>query len=139
VVTDLEALDAEYRQMLTGCARTVFVTSHAAFGYLARRYGLEERAVSGLAPETEPDPGRIADLSDEIRRLGVPVVFAETLLPRKLAEALAREADVRVETLNPIEGLTDEEVAAGADYLSVMRDNLAKLSAALGCPSENEP
>lgn len=134
LVAELEALDAEYRDTLADCGRKVFVTSHEAFGYLARRYHLEEQAVSGLAPETEPDPQRIADLSDVIRRLGVPVVFAETLLPQKLAAALAREADVRVDVLNPIEGLTDEELKGGADYLSVMRDNLAKLAAALDCP-----
>ena len=133
LVAQLEALDAEYRDTLVDCRRNVFVTSHEAFGYLARRYHLEEQAVTGLAPETEPDPQRIADLSDVIRRLGVPVVFAETLLPKKLADALAREADVRVDVLNPIEGLTDEELEGGADYLSTMRDNLAKLDAALEC------
>jgi zinc transport system substrate-binding protein len=133
LVSELEALDAEYRDTLVDCRRNVFVTSHEAFGYLAGRYRLEEQAVSGLAPETEPDPQRIAELSDVIRRLGVPVVFAETLLPKKLADALAREADVRVEVLNPIEGLTDKELEGGADYLSTMRDNLAKLDAALDC------
>lgn len=130
---DLEALDREYTETLVDCQRNVFVTSHEAFGYLARRYGLEEQAVSGLAPETEPDPNRIAELADVIADLRVPVVFAETLLPKKLAEALAREAKVRVDVLNPLEGLTAEEIEAGEDYLSVMRANLAALDGALDC------
>ena len=139
LVDELKRLDAEYQDVLVDCQRNVFVTSHEAFGYLARRYQLEEQAVTGLAPETEPDPERIADLSDLIGRLQVPVVFAETLLPKKLAEALAREADVRVDVLNPIEGLTDQEIDAGANYLSTMRENLAKLDAALDCAGAEQP
>lgn len=130
---ELEAVDAEYAGTLVDCQRNVFVTSHEAFGYLARRYHLEEQAVSGLAPETEPDPERIAELADLIKELRVPMVFAETLLPKKLADAVAREADVEVGVLNPIEGLRDDEVAGGADYASVMRDNLAQLDTALEC------
>jgi zinc transport system substrate-binding protein len=51
----------------------------------------------------------------------------------RIADTLAREADVRTETLNPLEGLTDRELAQGADYVSVMDDNLTKLRAGLGC------
>ncbi|MGH8997977.1 MAG: metal ABC transporter substrate-binding protein, partial [Acidimicrobiia bacterium] len=107
---ELEALDRDYEDTLVDCQRNVFLTSHEAFGYLARRYQLEEQAVSGLSPGTEPDPNRIAQLADVIADLRVPVVFAETLLPKDLAEALAREASVRVEVLNPIEGLTEDEL-----------------------------
>ena len=130
---ELRALHDEFATTLVDCQRNVFVTSHAAFGYLARRYQLQEEAVTGLTPETEPEPERIAELADLVDDLGVPVVFAETLLPTKLAETLAREADVTVGVLNPIEGLTDDELRDGADYLSVMRDNLAALDSALDC------
>lgn len=136
---DLEALDADFEATLLDCQRNVFVTSHSAFGYLARRYGLEEQGVSGLSPETEPDPNRIAELADLVERLGVPVVFAETLLPKKLADTLAREAGVKTDVLNPLEGLTEDEQAAGSDYFSVMRDNLAALDRALECEGEEEP
>jgi zinc transport system substrate-binding protein len=51
-----------------------------------------------------------------------------------LAETLAREVGVRTDVLNPIEGLTEEQQAAGEDYISLQRENLAKLREALGCP-----
>jgi ABC-type Zn uptake system ZnuABC Zn-binding protein ZnuA len=51
-----------------------------------------------------------------------------------VAETVAREVGVSTATLNPLEGLTKEEVAAGQDYASVMRSNLRTLESALGCP-----
>ena len=60
-------------------------------------------------------------------------MFFETLVSPKLAETVAREAGVKTAVLDPIEGLTSDEVAAGDDYLSVMRANLAALREALGC------
>ena len=60
-------------------------------------------------------------------------VFFETLVSPKLAQTVAREAGVETAVLNPLEGLTDDEIAAGEDYFSVMRSNLAALQKALGC------
>jgi zinc transport system substrate-binding protein len=120
---DLAALDGRYRAGLTGCARKEIVTSHQAFGRIA-----------GLSPDAEPNPDRLAQLVDLVRAHGVTTVFTETLVSPKVAETLAREARVRTDVLDPIEGLTRREVAAGASYLSIMDANLAKLRAALGCP-----
>ena len=131
---ELSALDQEYRTGLTACARTLIITSHEAFGYLAQRYGLEQRAAAGLSPEAEPEPGRLAELADLVRRTGSTTVFSETLVSPKVAETLAREAGVKTAVLDPIEGLTEEEQRAGKTYLAVMRDNLAALRAALACP-----
>jgi zinc transport system substrate-binding protein len=63
----------------------------------------------------------------------VTTIFTETLVSPKVARTLAREAGVRTEALDPIEGLTKAEVARGETYVSVMDDNLSKLRAALGC------
>jgi zinc transport system substrate-binding protein len=131
-VAELEALDAAFEEGLRDCERDTIVTAHAAFGYLTRRYGLEQRAIAGLSPSAEPSPDRLADLADEIRRDGVTTVFYETLVSPRVAEALAREAGVDVAVLDPIEGL-DEDAEAGASYETVMRANLAALRKALGC------
>ena len=101
------------------------MSAHAAFYYLSKRYGLEQFAVTGVSPESEPDPGRVADLSDRIRRDGVTTVFYEELVPRDFADTLARETGARVDVLSPIEGLTKKEIQAGDSYLTVMRRNLA--------------
>jgi zinc transport system substrate-binding protein len=132
-VAELRDLDAAYTQGLADCDRHVIVTAHEAFGRLARRYGLEEIAIAGLSPESEPDPRRMADLAGELRAKGVTTVFAEALVSPKIAETLAREAGVRTAVLDPIEGLSRGRLDAGATYLSVMRENLAALRLALGC------
>jgi zinc transport system substrate-binding protein len=133
VVGELEDLDARYRAGLADCQRTVVVTAHEAFGHLAKRYGLRQEGVAGLSPDAEPDARRIGELAALVRRLGVTTVFTEELLAPRLADALAREAGVGTDTLNPLEGLTDQELRRGDDYLSVMGHNLGKLEQALGC------
>lgn len=133
VVGELDALDARYRQGLAHCQRNVIVTAHEAFGHLADRYGLRQEGVAGLSPDAEPDARRISQLTDLVKRDGVTTVFTEELLSPRIASTLAREAGVRTDTLNPLEGLTDGEVRRGDDYVSVMDANLGKLRRALGC------
>jgi zinc transport system substrate-binding protein len=131
---ELAALDQEYAQGLAHCERDEIVTAHEAFGWLAKRYGLEQHAIAGIAPDQEPSADRIAELSDLAEKDGVTTIFTETLVSPRVAETLAREAGgLKSETLNPLEGLTDDEIERGADYVSVMRDNLASLREALGC------
>lgn len=130
---DLDALDDEFTSSLSSCARRTIVTAHAAFGYLAERYGLEQQAISGVEPGSEPEPGRLADLADLIQRVGVTTVFYEELVPKDFAATLAREAGVRTAVLDPLEGLSTDDAAAGETYLTVMRRNLTALRAALDC------
>jgi zinc transport system substrate-binding protein len=131
---EIHALDREFADGLADCERNVIVTAHEAFGHLAARYGLEQQAIAGISPEQEPTPARLAELADLAEDEGVTTIFTETLVSPDVAETLAREAGgLRTAVLDPLEGLSDEEVAAGADYLSVQRDNLAKLRDALGC------
>jgi zinc transport system substrate-binding protein len=130
LVGELEALDQAYTDGLAQCERDVVVVSHDAFGYLAR-YGLDFHGIAGLSPEAEPTPADLAELQELIDAEGVTTVFAETLVPRELAETLANDAGVDTAVLDPIEGLSDE--TAGEDYLSIMESNLAKLREANGC------
>ena len=128
--TDLAALDAQYRQGLSTCRRHDIVTSHAAFGYLADRYGLHQVAVSGLDPEQEPSPRRIADVISYVRQHDVTTIYFETLVSPKVAQTVADETGARTAVLDPIEGLPE---GRAANYLTVMRDNLAALRSGLGC------
>jgi zinc transport system substrate-binding protein len=129
----LRTLDRELRAGLARCERREIVTSHAAFGYLARRYGLDQIALTGLSPGAEPSPGDLVRLVEAVRASGATTVFFETLVPPDLAETVAREAGAKTAVLDPLEGLTQAELDAGADYFSVMRANLAALRSALGC------
>jgi zinc transport system substrate-binding protein len=126
-------LDTEYRRGLARCARHEIVTSHAAFGYLAERYGLRQIALEGLAPEAEPNPRAVAALVARVRKTHATKVFFEPLVSPKLAQTVARAAGVRTAVLNPLEGLTSAELRRGEDYFSIMRLNLRVLREALQC------
>jgi zinc transport system substrate-binding protein len=133
LVSELERLDQQFRRGMSDCERHQIVTSHAAFGYLAHAYGLEQIPLTGLSPEAEPSAKAIEGLVRQVKEAGATTVFFETLVSPKLAQTVAREAGARTAVLDPIEGLTEDEIANGADYFSVMRENLAALRTALGC------
>jgi zinc transport system substrate-binding protein len=129
----LEELDEDFRTGLATCKRRVMVTSHAAFAYLADAYDLEQITLTGVSPEVEPSAKAIEDLVHEVEEEGVTTVFFETLVSPRLAQTVARESGATTAVLNPLEGLTADESDAGADYFSVMRENLATLRTALEC------
>jgi len=132
-VADLRKLDTEYRQGLSDCKRHEIVTSHAAFGYLAARYSLEQVSITGLSPEAEPTPQQLARVIQIVRRTHATTVFFETLVSPRLADTVAREVGARTTVLDPIEGLTPAEQKHGDNYLTLMRRNLAALRKALAC------
>ncbi|MDM4720267.1 metal ABC transporter substrate-binding protein [Micromonospora sp. WMMA1363] len=127
---ELERLDAEFAGGLKTCQRREIVVSHTAFGYLAERYHLEQIGITGLSPENEPSPQRLAEVAAEAREHQATTIFFETLVSPKVAETIAGQAGAQTAVLDPLEGLSAD---GGADYLSVMRDNLAALRTALGC------
>jgi len=109
------------------------VTDHAAFGQLARRYGLSQLSLVGISPEAEPAPRTVERLIDEVKAVGAPVVFAEPLVSDRLARTVANGAGVDVSVLDPVEGLSSRRLDEGDDYASVMREDLNALRKALGC------
>ncbi len=133
LVTRLRALDDAYRAGLGDCERRELVTGHDAFGYLADRYGLEPIPITGLTPEAEPSPRDLEAAADLVEARGVTTVFTETLLSPEVGETVAREAGATTAVLNPLEGLTDEELGRGDDYFTVMETNLEALRKGLGC------
>jgi zinc transport system substrate-binding protein len=133
LIADLHGLDRAYRAGLSHCARKEIVTSHAAFGYLAQRYGLVQVPITGLAPESEPTPRQLANVVRLVRRTHATTVFFETLVSPRLAQTVAREVGARTAVLDPIEGLTPAEQSRGENYLSLMRRNLAAIRLALAC------
>lgn len=128
---DLTHLDSDFKQGLSRCDRREFVTSHAAFGYLAQRYDLQMISIAGLSPDVEPSPQRIAQIQDLIDSDGITTVFSEVLGSKQYAETLASDLGIKAAVLDPIEGLP--EAGSDADYLSLMRDNLTALEKANGC------
>ncbi|CAN5173430.1 zinc ABC transporter substrate-binding protein [soil metagenome] len=124
-----DALDAEYASGLATCADQAFVTSHAAFGYLAARYHLEQVAISGLDPEADPSPERLAQIGQIVKDRGIRTIFFETLVSPKVAETLAADLGVQARVLDPLEGVSDPS----QDYFSIAEANLSALKMALSC------
>lgn len=133
LVGRLRALDREYRAGLARCDRRELVTSHAAFAYLADRYGLRPIAVEGLNPDAEPTPRALTRIVAAVRRTHARTVFTEPLVSPKVARLVARETGATVRTLDPLEGLTRTALGRGETYFTVMRGNLAALREGLGC------
>lgn len=122
-------LDAEYQTGLASCESRTIVTTHEAFSYLAERYDLEQVGISGVDPEGEPSPARLAEVGKVVQEEGVSTIFFETLASPKVAETLADELGVDTAVLDPLEGLTDDT----QDYVSVAQANLETLRTALSC------
>ncbi|MGI5443151.1 metal ABC transporter substrate-binding protein [Streptomyces shenzhenensis] len=130
LVKQLDDLDQQFKDGLANTRSKVFITTHAAFGYLAERYGLTEEAINGLDPESEPSAARVKDLEKMAKADGVTTVFYETLVSDKTAKTVARDSGLKTDVLDPIEGITDK--SRGKDYISVQEANLKALQTALG-------
>lgn len=132
-VAELRELDHQYVTGLATCATRTIVTSHNAFRYLAQRYQLDTRYILGLSPDEEPSPQRMAAIADIAKKEHIGYIFFETLINPKLIQTLAREIGAQALTLNPLESLSDVDIRAGKDYISLMKENLAHLRTALTC------
>jgi zinc transport system substrate-binding protein len=131
LVSDLTALDTTLKTELGTCAIKPFITSHAAFGYLATRYGLTQVGINGVEPDVEPSAARIAEVQKIARANHVTTIFFETLVSPVVAQSIAGDLGLKTDVLDPLEGITAE--SRGTDYLGVMRANGASLKAANQC------
>ncbi len=130
----LQALDARFKSGLANCPQRVLVTGgHAAFGYLAARYGLTQVALYGLSPDSEPTPRHLIEVTREVKEKGIKAVFFETTVNPKLARILAKETGAEALPLNDGANLSPEQAAAGMTFLQVMDLNLENLRHGLGC------
>lgn len=127
----LDDLDKKYKETLTGLKNKDIIVAHEAFGYLCSAYGLNQIGIEGLSPDSEPDPAKMEEIIKFAKDNQVKVIFFEELVSPKVAQTIADEVGVKTAVLNPLEGLSDEEIKAGGDYFSVMETNLTGLTAAL--------
>jgi zinc transport system substrate-binding protein len=125
----LSALAEKYRAALSGCSLTKLVTTHEAFGYLARAYKLTEVGLTGVTPEAEPSAAQIQRVRDAARRGEVGAVFYEdTDEGRRIGRSVAADVGVKALPLNTL-----ESDPAPRDYISQMEANLASLQEGLRC------
>lgn len=114
-------------------ARRLLVTSHDAFGYLARDYGFTIHALSGLSTESEPDAKHLAQLVDLVRAEHVPAVFAESSVNQRLIRTLVSETGARLGAVLYADGLGLPGSDA-ASYEGMFRHNLQAIVSQLAVP-----
>lgn len=133
--TKLASLDTKYREVLSRCEKKILIhAGHFAFGYLAKRYGLEHiSAYRGTTPNVEPTPKRIIEMIQTIKRHGVKHIFFEELLNPKVAEAIAKETGCTPLLLHGAHNVTRDEIEKGVDFITLMEHNLKNLSKGLQC------
>lgn len=125
--TKLKDLDNEFRTTFGNAKHKEFVTQHAAFRYLAKEYDLTQIPISGLDPNQEPSPAKLAELQKYVKDNNIKIIYFEEITSPKVAKALADETGAKTVVLSPIEGITKEEQAKGIDYISYMKKNLDAL------------
>ena len=126
-----DQLDKEYTDGLADTKSKDLITSHEAFGYLCQAYGLNQVGIEGLSPDSEPDASRMNEIIKFAKENNVKTIFFEELVSPKVSETIADEIGAKTAVLNPLEGLTDDEISAGEDYFSVMESNLKTIEDAL--------
>jgi zinc transport system substrate-binding protein len=130
-IAKLQELDKSFKDGLANVKRKEFVTQHAAFGYMAKRYGLTQVPIAGLSPEEEPSAAKMAEIIKFVKENQVKTIFFETLVAPKVAQTVAKEIGAKTSVLNPIEGLTDDDKKQNMDYIGIMKQNMNALKTVL--------
>lgn len=133
LANQLDDLNKQFEKGLGNCQKRDFVTAHASFDYLANRYNLNQISISGISPDQEPSLQKLAEITDFVKRQDIKVIFFETLISPKLSQTIAAETGAEILVLDPIEGISDDDIKMGKNYFTVMEENLNNLQVALQC------
>lgn len=125
-IAQLKKLDVAF-DTLKNAKQKTFITQHEAFSYLARDYGLTEISVTGIDPDVEPSPSALAELKKQMEKTGLTAVYFEDDSNSKVAETLAKATGAKLLVINTVEGLSDQQKKDGANYISLMQENLKSM------------
>ena len=131
--TKLSELGDTMQKGLAHCDSKVIVTSHRAFEYLAKRFGLRQIPIAGISPDTEPSAKTLEAVAKAAKAEHVKVIYFENNLPTDISKTVADQIGAKTDVLDPVEMLSDQQIKAGATYISVQESNLKSLEQGLGC------
>lgn len=133
LIKELDELDKKYQKTLSKCRiKTIIYAGHAAFGYLATRYGLKQISpYPGFSMESEPTPDKIVNVIETIKTLNTKYIFYEKMTNNKIAQILAKETKVELIELNPAHNVTLEEFKKGITFVDIVNKNLENLKKGL--------
>lgn len=126
---ELDEVKAEYDNLLSNTKKNKIVVSHSAYGYICKKYNLEQIGINALSAEYEPSPKKIKEITDFIKENNIKYIFNESYSNSKLTEIIKEETGAEILTLNPIGSVAQEDLEKG--YITLMRENLNNLSKAL--------
>jgi zinc transport system substrate-binding protein len=131
---ELDSLDAFIRSELANCDKSDFIAFHDAFTHFSERYGLRQHSIHGASPEGEILPQTMQQIIELANEFDINIIYSEDLIDSRLADTIANEIpDGKVLVLSPIEGIGNEEQAAGIGYIDKMKQNIANLKEGLEC------
>ena len=122
-----DELDKKYSDTLGSIEDKTIIVAHEAFGYLCEEYDIEQVGIEGLTPDSEPDPARMSQIIKFAKENNVKTIFFEELVSPKVAQTIANEIKAKTAVLNPLEGLTEEQINNDEDYFTIMEQNLEAL------------
>jgi zinc/manganese transport system substrate-binding protein len=128
----IETLEAQVKQSLgkLPAARRKIITSHDAFGYFGKAYGLDIIAPEGVSTESEASAKDIAKIVRQIKAEKIPAAFLENITDRRLLDQIASETGARIGGTLYSDALSDKDGPAPT-YLDMFRHNVQALTAAL--------
>ncbi len=130
----LDELDNSFRAAFEKTdSKTIIYGGHFAFGYFAKRYGLENISpFEGFSPDAEPTPAKIAELIENLKKAGTHYIFYEELVDPKIARIISEETGAEMLLLHGAHNVSKEERESGITYIEIMQQNLENLKIGLG-------
>ena len=132
-IGELSRLGGEIDGAFATCRSRTLVTAHDAFGHLAHRANLKTASITGVNPQDQPSAKELEAIADVAREAKVSTVFFESALPDGLSRAVADAIGASVDVLDTVETVSADTLDAGSTYVSIMRDNVTRIAAGLGC------
>ncbi|RTR30508.1 ABC transporter substrate-binding protein [Robertmurraya yapensis] len=124
---NLEGLDQEFADTVNQASTKEILVSHAAYGYWAERYGIEQLSISGLSPTQEPSQSQLKAIVEESKEHNLKYVIFDQNVTSKVAEIIQKEIGAEPQTLHNLESVTDEDIKNNQDYFTIMKKNIDTL------------
>ncbi|WP_214695992.1 zinc ABC transporter substrate-binding protein [Exiguobacterium sp. s160] len=126
---EANALDAELTAAVENGSKSELLVTHAAYGYLAERYGFDQLPIAGLTPSEEPSQQALKRIIEEARLHDLNYIAFEDTVTPKVAEVVKQEIGAESVTIYNLESVTKEQM--DKSYFDLMRENVKALETAL--------
>ncbi|WP_214738022.1 zinc ABC transporter substrate-binding protein [Exiguobacterium sp. s162] len=126
---EANALDAELKAAVENGSKSELLVTHAAYGYLAERYGFDQLPIAGLTPSEEPSQQALKRIIEEARLHDLNYIAFEDTVTPKVAEVVKQEIGAESVTIYNLESVTKEQM--DKSYFDLMRENVKALETAL--------